>query len=233
MLEQPSRLARLAADHLHLRPAHPTQIMTIADLPRRARSRARRAGSARGPAVGRRGGSASQAARRPRHRSWPWPRRCIVSRDIPTCLSPRRRLRVVGGVFVLALAILGLRLGDLALMSVDAATEEVAGRRRAGRARGAPTSSIATAICSRPTIPRPRCSPIRRRCSIRRPRRRGSRRILGLDRAWLLAQAGGAAPLRLAQAASHGGRAAERCSAWACPASAFAPNGIGSIRNAS
>jgi hypothetical protein len=34
MLEQPGRLARLAADHLNLRPAHPAQIMTIADLPR-------------------------------------------------------------------------------------------------------------------------------------------------------------------------------------------------------
>jgi cell division protein FtsL len=36
MLEQPGRVARLAAAHLDLRPAHPTQIMTIADLPRRA-----------------------------------------------------------------------------------------------------------------------------------------------------------------------------------------------------
>jgi hypothetical protein len=36
MLEQPSRLARLAAEHLHLRPAQPTQIMAIADVPRRA-----------------------------------------------------------------------------------------------------------------------------------------------------------------------------------------------------
>jgi cell division protein FtsL len=36
MLEQPSRIARLAAEHLHLRPAQPTQIMTIADVPRRA-----------------------------------------------------------------------------------------------------------------------------------------------------------------------------------------------------
>jgi cell division protein FtsI (penicillin-binding protein 3) len=45
-----------------------------------------------------------------------------VSRD-PDLLLARRRLRVVGGMFVLALAILGLRLGDLALMSVDAATE--------------------------------------------------------------------------------------------------------------
>jgi cell division protein FtsL len=35
MLEQPGRIARLAAAHLDLRPAHPTQIMTIADLPRR------------------------------------------------------------------------------------------------------------------------------------------------------------------------------------------------------
>jgi hypothetical protein len=34
-LEQPGRIARLAAAHLHLRPAQPTQIMTIADLPRR------------------------------------------------------------------------------------------------------------------------------------------------------------------------------------------------------
>jgi cell division protein FtsI (penicillin-binding protein 3) len=45
-----------------------------------------------------------------------------VSRD-PELPLARRRLRVVGGMFVLALAILGLRLGDLALMSVDAATE--------------------------------------------------------------------------------------------------------------
>jgi cell division protein FtsL len=36
ILEQPGRIARLAAAHLELRPAHPTQIMTIADLPRRA-----------------------------------------------------------------------------------------------------------------------------------------------------------------------------------------------------
>jgi len=36
MLEQPSRLARLAAEHLNLRPAQPSQLMTIADLPRRA-----------------------------------------------------------------------------------------------------------------------------------------------------------------------------------------------------
>ena len=36
MLEQPGRLARLASEHLHLRPARPTQIMSIADLPLRA-----------------------------------------------------------------------------------------------------------------------------------------------------------------------------------------------------
>ena len=36
MLEEPGRIARLAAAHLQLRPAHPTQIMTIDDLPRRA-----------------------------------------------------------------------------------------------------------------------------------------------------------------------------------------------------
>lgn len=36
MLEQPGRIARLAAEHLDLRPAQPTQIMAIADLPRRA-----------------------------------------------------------------------------------------------------------------------------------------------------------------------------------------------------
>ena len=36
MLEQPGRIARLAAAHLDLRPAHPTQLMTVADLPRRA-----------------------------------------------------------------------------------------------------------------------------------------------------------------------------------------------------
>ena len=36
MLEQPGRIARLAAAHLELRPAQPTQIMTIADVPRRA-----------------------------------------------------------------------------------------------------------------------------------------------------------------------------------------------------
>jgi cell division protein FtsL len=36
MLEQPGRIARLAAAYLELRPAQPTQIMTIADLPRRA-----------------------------------------------------------------------------------------------------------------------------------------------------------------------------------------------------
>lgn len=34
-LERPGRIARLAAEHLDLGPAHPTQIMTIADLPRR------------------------------------------------------------------------------------------------------------------------------------------------------------------------------------------------------
>jgi cell division protein FtsL len=36
MLEQPGRLARLAAEHLQLQPARPTQIMAIADLPERA-----------------------------------------------------------------------------------------------------------------------------------------------------------------------------------------------------
>jgi cell division protein FtsL len=36
MLEQPSRIARLATEHLDLRPAQPTQIMTMADLPWRA-----------------------------------------------------------------------------------------------------------------------------------------------------------------------------------------------------
>jgi hypothetical protein len=36
VLSQPTRLARLAAVHLQLRPAHPTQIMTVADVPRRA-----------------------------------------------------------------------------------------------------------------------------------------------------------------------------------------------------
>jgi cell division protein FtsL len=35
MLERPGRIARLAAEHLDLGPAHPTQIMAIADLPRR------------------------------------------------------------------------------------------------------------------------------------------------------------------------------------------------------
>ena len=36
ILEQPGRIARLAAAHLDLRPASPTQMMTVADLPRRA-----------------------------------------------------------------------------------------------------------------------------------------------------------------------------------------------------
>jgi cell division protein FtsL len=35
MLERPSRIARLAAEHLDLAPAHPRQIMTVVDLPRR------------------------------------------------------------------------------------------------------------------------------------------------------------------------------------------------------
>lgn len=35
MLERPSRIARLAVEHLDLAPAHPKQIMAIADLPRR------------------------------------------------------------------------------------------------------------------------------------------------------------------------------------------------------
>jgi cell division protein FtsL len=35
MLERPSRIARLAAEHLDLAPAHPRQLMAIADLPRR------------------------------------------------------------------------------------------------------------------------------------------------------------------------------------------------------
>jgi cell division protein FtsL len=35
MLERPARIARLAAEHLDLAPAQPTQIMAIADLPRR------------------------------------------------------------------------------------------------------------------------------------------------------------------------------------------------------
>jgi cell division protein FtsL len=36
MLNQPSRIARLAAEHLDLRPAPPIQIVGIEDLPRRA-----------------------------------------------------------------------------------------------------------------------------------------------------------------------------------------------------
>jgi hypothetical protein len=36
MLEQPGRLTRMATEHLDLRPAQPTQIMAVADLPRRA-----------------------------------------------------------------------------------------------------------------------------------------------------------------------------------------------------
>jgi cell division protein FtsI (penicillin-binding protein 3) len=44
-----------------------------------------------------------------------------VSRDAQLSL-PRRRLRLVGGIFVVAFTALGLRLVDLALMSVDAAT---------------------------------------------------------------------------------------------------------------
>lgn len=36
VLSQPTRLARLAAAHLALHPAYPTQIMTIADVPLRA-----------------------------------------------------------------------------------------------------------------------------------------------------------------------------------------------------
>jgi cell division protein FtsL len=35
MLERPSRIGRLAAEHLDLAPAQPRQIMSIADLPRR------------------------------------------------------------------------------------------------------------------------------------------------------------------------------------------------------
>ncbi|HEX6113540.1 MAG TPA: hypothetical protein VFZ10_14635 [Geminicoccaceae bacterium] len=35
MLERPARIARLAAEHLDLGPAQPTQIMAILDLPRR------------------------------------------------------------------------------------------------------------------------------------------------------------------------------------------------------
>lgn len=36
MLNQPSRIARLAEQHLNLVPAKPRQIMTIADIPRRS-----------------------------------------------------------------------------------------------------------------------------------------------------------------------------------------------------
>jgi cell division protein FtsI (penicillin-binding protein 3) len=45
-----------------------------------------------------------------------------VSRDAQLSAA-RRRLRLIGGVFVVAFATLGLRLVDLALMSVDAATD--------------------------------------------------------------------------------------------------------------
>jgi cell division protein FtsI (penicillin-binding protein 3) len=41
-------------------------------------------------------------------------------------IAARRRLRLVIGLFVVALTIVGLRLGDLALMSADAASEEEA-----------------------------------------------------------------------------------------------------------
>jgi cell division protein FtsL len=36
MLDQPGRIARLAAEHLDLRPAQPGQIVTIEDIPRRS-----------------------------------------------------------------------------------------------------------------------------------------------------------------------------------------------------
>jgi cell division protein FtsL len=36
MLDQPGRIARLAAEHLDLRPAQPGQIVTVEDIPRRS-----------------------------------------------------------------------------------------------------------------------------------------------------------------------------------------------------
>jgi cell division protein FtsI (penicillin-binding protein 3) len=45
-----------------------------------------------------------------------------VTRDAQL-LAARRRLRLIGGVFIVAFVALGLRLVDLALMSVDAATD--------------------------------------------------------------------------------------------------------------
>jgi len=109
-----------------------------------------------------------------------------VSRDLDLPLA-RRRLRVVVGLFVLALAILGLRLGDLALMSVDAATE-------ARAVAGAPASARRADIVDRHgnllATDYPKTSLFADPAEVLDLQATATRlaRLLGLDRAQLLAK---------------------------------------------
>jgi cell division protein FtsI (penicillin-binding protein 3) len=122
-----------------------------------------------------------------------------VSRDLDLPLA-RRRLRVVVGLFVLALAILGLRLGDLALMSVDAATE---GRAVAGAPASARRADIVDRHGNLLATDYPKTSLFADPAEVLDLQATATRlaRILGLDRAALLAQL--AAPRRFVWLKRH------------------------------
>jgi cell division protein FtsI (penicillin-binding protein 3) len=123
-----------------------------------------------------------------------------VSRDHPDLALARRRLRVVVGVFVLAFAILGLRLGDLALMSVDAATEE---RPVAGAPASARRADIVDRNGNLLATDYPKTSLFADPAEVLDLQATATRlaRILGLDRAALLAQL--AAPRRFVWLKRH------------------------------
>ena len=109
-----------------------------------------------------------------------------MSRDLDLPLA-RRRLRVVVGLFVLALAILGLRLGDLALMSVDAATE---GRAVAGAPASARRADIVDRHGNLLATDYPKTSLFADPAEVLDLQATATRlaRLLGLDRAQLLAK---------------------------------------------
>jgi cell division protein FtsI (penicillin-binding protein 3) len=122
-----------------------------------------------------------------------------VSRD-PYLPVARRRLRIVGGAFVLALAILGLRLGDLALMSVDAATE---GRPVAGEPARARRADIVDRHGNLIATDYPKTSLFADPAEVLDREATAGQlvRILGLDREWLLARL--AAPRRFVWLKRH------------------------------
>ena len=122
-----------------------------------------------------------------------------MSRD-PDLPLARRRLRVVVGLFVFALAILGLRLGDLALMSVDAATE---GRPLAGAPASARRADIVDRHGNLLATDYPKTSVFADPAEVLDLPATAAQlaHILGLDRTWLLGRL--AAPRRFAWLKRH------------------------------